>query len=341
MNLPGEHESELLRRLLMRAEEGAHAEHIDHELIAQFAENALPQAERRRVIEHLADCSECRRVASSLLNLASAEGTTDSVDGPTIRLAAAEPERSFVRRYGVLALAASLLVAVTIALSSRRTSSDVAERDAYDSAQRLLAASNFTEARKVVSDAALRGTRSDRLQSLDAQAARQMPATLALAQAGRLTDFGVDVSGAVARDLSSELTQGLATARQSLAGIQGDDLESLVNRGHVALSEGRVTDALADFDKATALAPRDPFGWLGRGLANYLGDHLDAAEKDFRRAIALSPDSVAAHFNLAMTLQEQGRKTDALAEWNRLLHMKLTEPERKQVERASGLLQAP
>jgi tetratricopeptide (TPR) repeat protein len=341
VSAPGEHENELLRRVLARAQEPPHSEHLDEELIALFAEDGLSADERARVVEHLADCAQCRRAASSLVSL-NDELASFAQDRPTIRLPRPESERSSSRRrVTLLALAASLLVAVTIALNGWRSSGLLAERNAYDAASQLLASSEFAQARHVISEAAERGTRSDRLQSLDAQAARQMPTAIALASAGQLTDFGVDISGAVGRDLAAPLTKGLTAAQRSLADIEGRDVESLLNRGHVALSAGRVADALRDFDKAASLAPRDPLAWLGRGLANYLGDHFEDAAGDFRRAIQLAPKSVAAHVNLAITLHELGHDADALAQWRQILTMAPSADQRREAERAIEMLQSP
>jgi hypothetical protein len=40
--------------------------HLDADEISAFAENALPQKARVRVIEHLADCSKCRKILSNV-----------------------------------------------------------------------------------------------------------------------------------------------------------------------------------------------------------------------------------------------------------------------------------
>lgn len=40
------------------------------------------------------------------------------------------------------------------------------------------------------------------------------------------------------------------------------------NRGNCRTSQGRFEEAVADFDRAVALAPEEPDPYLGRGVAN-------------------------------------------------------------------------
>ena len=50
MSTHPDHETELLRRLLAYAEEESGPDHVDLELLALFAQNALPASDRQSVI---------------------------------------------------------------------------------------------------------------------------------------------------------------------------------------------------------------------------------------------------------------------------------------------------
>ena len=73
----------LLRRHAGRVRSGHPTEHLDADELNAFAEGALPAAARSRYMSHLADCDDCRKVASQLaissgaIVAAEAESTAD------------------------------------------------------------------------------------------------------------------------------------------------------------------------------------------------------------------------------------------------------------------------
>ena len=56
----------LLRRYAKGATEAKNAEHLDADELSAFAEGSLPLAARSRYVSHLADCDDCRKLASQL-----------------------------------------------------------------------------------------------------------------------------------------------------------------------------------------------------------------------------------------------------------------------------------
>lgn len=60
------------------------------------------------------------------------------------------------------------------------------------------------------------------------------------------------------------------------------------NRGNCRTSQGRFDDAIADFDRAVALAPTEPDPYLGRGVAYEGLRQYSAALKDYEAANAAS-----------------------------------------------------
>lgn len=56
----------LLKRYRSFANSGAVAEHLDADELSAFAEGAAPAAARSRYVSHLAECNDCRRLATEL-----------------------------------------------------------------------------------------------------------------------------------------------------------------------------------------------------------------------------------------------------------------------------------
>lgn len=316
----------LLRAVDRAAESEMPAEHPDEEMLALFAAGALAGAEREHLVRHLDLCPHCRQAASLLLTL------------PDEAPPAAGFRTNFwkTRPAGLwLALAATLLLAAGAFLLMPGRDPKTAEGRAYDEAGRALAVGDFDRVRRVVDEAARRGIDSGRLRSLEAQSLRKMPHALALAYAGKLGDFGYEIGGAVARDPSAQsLAHGLKPAGQLLARAGNNDLEVLLNRGHLLLSQGRPREALAEFQAAKRLSPQDSLVWLGQGLAQYMLEDYAAASKSFRECLRLDPDSLPSRINLAMALEEQGEYTDALKAWQAVPMERLSPAEREQVEHA-------
>jgi hypothetical protein len=69
----------LLRRYAKGAAEAKNVEHLDADELNAFAEGALPLAARSRYVSHLADCDDCRKLASQL---AIAAGRVEEVRVP-------------------------------------------------------------------------------------------------------------------------------------------------------------------------------------------------------------------------------------------------------------------
>jgi tetratricopeptide (TPR) repeat protein len=225
----------------------------------------------------------------------------------------------------------------------RRAGNDpaVAERRAYHQAEELLRSGDFDGARAVVAQAGTRGTFSDRLMALEAEAVRRIPAPLALVFAGRLTDFGFEIGGATARGASPG--QSGASAEHALKVLSrtgsSDDAVAL-NRGHALLSLQRPREALAEFQTVVDRSPNSPLAWLGQGLARYALNDYPAAEEAFRTSLRRDPNVIAARINLAMTLAEEGRFDEALSSWEEILahSSTLTAQDRRAIENEAAEL---
>ncbi len=355
MKKPPSTEDQLLANLLRQVDTALGArqagDHLDDEILALFAAGALAGADRQQTIQHLDACPSCRRAASLLIAAAAQSEDEDAVppeDGDKAitgqkttgsdvkdQVSLSRVGWSWLanRRSVAWAIAAVLLVAVGSLVFWPGADSSLAEAKAYKRALAMLEQSRFDDAQQAVAQAGESGIESDRLRSLEAEAVRQIPAPVALAYAGRLSDFGYDIGGVVARDPTSlPHRAGLRKAEQILQAAGQENLEVILNRGHALLSLDRAPAARAEFQRATDLAPRDPLAWLGLGLAYFMTDDFEAAETAFRQAVSLDPKNISAGVNLAMTLDEKGQTSAAIAQWRHLLEKPLSEQERKRIE---------
>lgn len=346
---PTAQRDELLRSILKQTDSGSAADvsaHLDDDTLALFAERALSSPQQSIANEHLATCAECRKLVTCMLaDEAVASNSTTAVRSvPLLAPSNVSPPsktRSMSGMFATIA-AATILLAVSLwfaAPTDQNLNARRAQRK-YRQAEQLLAQADFDGARSVLSAARQQGVRSDFLISLESQAIRHLPGTLALASAGRLTDFGYDVDGTVAR--GSTPRTGLNDARQLLDTVRSEETEVLLNRGHVALSAGEAVSAIPDFQVVTNRDPENIWGWLGLGLAQFVERDLTAAETAFRRCLEIDPQSITAHINLAMTLQEQDRVEEATRIWQSLLDSplieSLSEKDRALVHRALAAL---
>ncbi len=344
MVTPQTPEDQLLGEILRRTETSslrpASREHLDDETLALFAEGLLPLRERPAVIDHLADCSECRQLVAVIWKSEPAVGEA-SAPQQTIRIAdptefshqlSSNRRRPSVRRAMSLSVAAATMVLVAIGVWWRGTQSNtLAERRVYQRSEQLLAAADFTQARRVLAEARQHGVRSDRLLSLNSQAVRQLRGTLALESSGTLTDFGYDFDGTLARGPSPQ--PGLHEAEAMLTEAQSEPLELVLNRGHLRLSQNDFEAAVTDFQRATQTAPREPLAWLGLGLAEFGRQKYEAAEAAFRHCLSLARGQVPARINRAMTLEELNRVNDARLEWRLILATSLPDDVRRRIEK--------
>ena len=318
---------DLLNNLLQQVDAAAQADppndHPDEEILAMFSEGELTGDERSVVVDHLAACVPCRKLVSQVL----IAGQEDAV--ATI----APSRRSIFRQWlpVVLAVAALVLVAIALQFFAPPAGPQLAENNVYEQASRLLATGEFDDVRELVADAGQRGVSSGRLTSLDVQAIRRIPDPLALAAAGRLSDFGYGIGGVVAMG-PPDSSVDLESTEQRLEQVSSESFEAALNRGHVLLAMGNADEALIVFGQLVNDSTDEPLAWLGRGLANYMRNDFAAAAVDFRESLRLEPNQVATRINLAMTLEELDDIPGALQIWRELLAEPISEEEKQQIQ---------
>lgn len=89
-------------------------------------------------------------------------------------------------------------------------------------------------------------------------------------------------------------------------------------KGKIYASQGNAEKAVSSYQTAVEVNPQFFDGFISLGL--FLDQMKDpVAEEFYRSAIELRPQSVEAHYNLAMHMQESGRLSDALDTYRQIL----------------------
>src|SRR5207247_2767878 len=116
----------LLKRYGREARSGAPAQHLDADELNAFAERSAPAAARSRYVSHLADCDDCRNLATQL---SIATGATASAGAGAIETASGsfwQKLTSFfappMLRYGAFAVLVVAAGITFVALRNQRNS---------------------------------------------------------------------------------------------------------------------------------------------------------------------------------------------------------------------------
>ncbi|MDA1267140.1 MAG: FG-GAP-like repeat-containing protein, partial [Planctomycetota bacterium] len=89
--------------------------------------------------------------------------------------------------------------------------------------------------------------------------------------------------------------------------------ELLVMSGREALRDGRLRLALQYFTEALEQDGRRADACEGLGRCHMLAERPDLAQSAYQQAVAIDPDYAIGHYNLAVSLVQQGRPAQALA----------------------------
>src|SRR5712691_7881867 len=118
----------LLKRYGRNAKSGAAVEHLDADELNAFAERSMPAAARSRYVSHLADCDDCRKLATQL---SIAAGATASAGAESIETASGSSWQKLASFFAppmlrYAAFAAVLVVAVGVTFLALRNQRDSA-----------------------------------------------------------------------------------------------------------------------------------------------------------------------------------------------------------------------
>jgi protein O-GlcNAc transferase len=119
---------------------------------------------------------------------------------------------------------------------------------------------------------------------------------------------------------TGRLTEALA-AFERAAWIRPDDVAAHFNRGVVLERQGRLEQALAAYDEAVRLKPDFAQAHFGRGIVLRRRGRLDEALDAYDRALQINPDDHRAHIDRGAVLRQQGRLEEALAAYDQALRI--------------------
>src|SRR5215208_6222286 len=122
-------EMDLLLRRLSRRQDAPmpDANHLDADELSAYAENALPAAARARYTEHLADCSQCRKLVvqlGSAVGFAPAVAPVTVVGASGLRKFLASLFSPMVLRYAVPALGLIVVAAIGFVVLRQRKNAE-------------------------------------------------------------------------------------------------------------------------------------------------------------------------------------------------------------------------
>ncbi len=99
------------------------------------------------------------------------------------------------------------------------------------------------------------------------------------------------------------------------------DASVYYNRGVANSKQGKYEEAIADYDKAIELDPKDASVYYNRGYAK---DELKKYEEviaDYDKAIELDPNKVEAYINRGNTNYRQGKYEEAIADYDKAIEL--------------------
>ena len=129
-------------------------------------------------------------------------------------------------------------------------------------------------------------------------------------------------AGMKAAERAISLKPANAEYHRILGTLYGQEAAAVGGLG--ALRYGR--NSLEEINKALELDPKAPLNYLSHGIGNYylpaaLGGGVEAALKDFEKAIALDARSADAHLWLGLALRKANRDAEARKEFQKALEL--------------------
>jgi tetratricopeptide (TPR) repeat protein len=96
---------------------------------------------------------------------------------------------------------------------------------------------------------------------------------------------------------------------------------ALMNRGNAYAAKGDLDAALADYNEAINLEPKNAGAYVDRALVLGRTGNVEAAMKDYGQALTLNPKQWEAYFNRAAELRGLGRLGEAIDDLNQVIKL--------------------
>lgn len=124
-------------------------------------------------------------------------------------------------------------------------------------------------------------------------------------------------------------------AYRELLAAEPTDLRSRNGLGVLLMQQRRYEQALAQFDRAVAQAPKVPLSWSYRGLSQHALRDFAGAVASYDRALKLEAEDAELRFNRANSLGQLRRFDEAIADYDRSLEL---QPDFATARRNRGIL---
>ena len=121
---------------------------------------------------------------------------------------------------------------------------------------------------------------------------------------------------------NGEGSGGQSGAAESSSPASEQSVEDLVNRGIEKAKKGDLDGAIADFDHAIELNPKDDAPYYNRAQAKRLKKDAAGAIADYTRAIELGSTNPAAYNNRGNAKAENNDRDGAIADYTRAIELK-------------------
>ena len=109
-----------------------------------------------------------------------------------------------------------------------------------------------------------------------------------------------------------------AAARDRERDLRNDDLVPALTRAHAQFERGEIGAAIPIYADLARRHPAIAEPWLFLGIAHYARGDVDTAADALRAALCLDPSLWPAGFYLARAYERQGRRADALQQYDRI-----------------------
>jgi chemotaxis protein methyltransferase CheR len=100
--------------------------------------------------------------------------------------------------------------------------------------------------------------------------------------------------------------------------VSDDDLVATLARGHALFERGEIAAAIPIYADLAGRHPSVAEPWLFLGIAHYAHGDVDSSADALRAALCLDPTLWPAGFYLARAYERQGRRADALHQYDRV-----------------------
>ncbi len=105
------------------------------------------------------------------------------------------------------------------------------------------------------------------------------------------------------------------------------------NRGNTFYNQGKLDKAIADLDKAIALAPKFVVAYYNRGNALSRKGAFDKAIADFTQAIALDSKTHVGYVLRGLAYEKKGDRAKAIADYRQAIALRLLPEDQARIEK--------